>query len=669
MIDVTVRRRGGWPVGHRSAVAVLLGVVLLGAVVLAGSLALPAAAAPSAAHRVTIDAPGNLAGEVTDTAGVLGSDTARVQGAIDRLQSDTGFQLFVAYVPSFDGTPPADWANATFDASGLGDDDALLAVAVTDRRYYVLVDSTLTDAQVATVRRAVEEHLGKDDWAGAAIAAADGLRDAAGGGTGAAGTTSGSTGLLLAAVLVLLVLAVVVLAARHRRDRQDPARLPTAQLSSRASTALVALDDAVKTSEQELGFAQAQFGVEATRRFAAVLQDAKAALTEGFTLRQQLDDDQPETEPQARAMMTRILELCRAADEQLDAQAEEFDRLRDLQARAPQLLTETAQRADEVASRLGAAHATLDALATTYSAAALTTVTPNADQAAALLDAARESVRRGQAVVDTDRAAAVALARAAEDAVEQAVRLLDAVDRARTDLEQAAAKIDAGLASLGADVADAERLGAQDTTVGAAAGVARRAIAEATAAREGGDRLGALQRLTEAEAALDAALAPARAEAERLERMRTQLADALDRVSAQVRSVGAFIETRRGAVGAAARTRLAEASRTAQEAERTSATDPGAALDLVRRAASLAAEAEQLAEADVRRWQAGRQGPSGATSLVLGGILLDQMMRGGRGGYGRRGAFGGFGGFGGGRGPGSFGGGGTRARRGGGGRF
>ena len=151
-----------------------------------------------------------------------------------------------------------------------------------------------------------------------------------------------------------------------------------------------------------------------------------------------------------------------------------------------------------------------------------------------------------------------------------------------------------------------------------------------------------MHRLTEAEAALDAALGPARQEADRLERARTQLATTLGQLTSQVRATSDFIDTRRGAVGPEARTRLAEAARLAQEAERTSATDPAAALGVAQRAASLAQSAQQLAEADVQRWQAGRSGGGGTgglgglESMVLGGILMGQSSRRGGGGVRRR---------------------------------
>ncbi|WP_029663053.1 TPM domain-containing protein [Cellulomonas sp. KRMCY2] len=657
------------------------------------------AAGPAAAEP-----PIDVAGDITDTAQVLGGRTAEVTAALDQLAADTRYQLFVVFVDTFDGADGLDWANDTAERSGLGVNDLLLAVAVEDRRYGVSVDNAvpLTDDQLSAVAYdRIEPKLGESDWAGAAVAAAEGYRDAAGGGSGTgSGSGSGSFPWIpLLAVGGILLLIVVIVRSRRAvapagargpdgRPVQGLAALPTEELNRRASQALVAIDDAIKTSEQELGFAEAQFGLEATRTFGQVLTESRARTARAFTLRQQLDDSVPETEPQRRGMLLEVLALCEQVDTALDAQAEEFDRLRDLQARAPQVLQETDQRAVEVQGRVPAARATLDQLATTYPAASLASVSGNVDQATALLAHARASVAQGTAVVETDRGAAVALARAAEDAVAQSVTLLAAVDRAGEDLAAAGTRIDAALASLGADVADAARLAPQDAAVTAAAAVASQAITSAQAERSTGDPLAALRRLTEAEAALDAALAPARDQAEQLARARGHLSQLLGRLGSQIRAVSEFIETRRGAVGAEARTRLAEAARLAQHAEQTGGTDPVAALAAAQQAEQLAGQAQQLAEADVARWQqqqgggfgggsGGGSGGGNTGALILGGILLDQILGGG-GGFGGRSSGGRSGGFGGGsfggrssggRSAGSFGGGGSRGRRGGGGRF
>lgn len=673
------------------------------------AMAVPALLAPAGAVP-----PFDVVGEVTDQVGAIDGDEAEVQAALDRLTEETPLQLFVVYVDSFDGLDGVAWANETAIASGLGDEDILMAVAVGDRRYGISVadEIPLTDAQLDAVRtERIEPALSDDDWAGAAIGAADGYRAAWSGGTGGAAEGGGGSALVTFLVIAAVVVGVVVLIVALRRRKGNagrPARtvlgpdgkplpadsphlLPTEELNRRASSALVEIDDALKTSEQELGFAQAQFGLEATRTFAKTLEDARPAVSRAFQLRQQLDDSTPEAEPQARAMMIEIVEICDRVSNALDEHAEEFDTLRALEARAPQVLDETEQRAREVERRIAPARAQLAQLATTFPAPALASVAANPDQAEHLLDAAREAISAGRGELEgQDRSGAVAQARIAEDAVAQSVRLLDAVANARQDLESAGERLTAAIASISADIADASRLAPNDGATTAAAAVAQQRVTEAHAARQGGDPLTALRNLTDAEAALDAALAPAREADERARRAAALLGETLGRVNAQVRGINDFIETRRGAVGPEPRTRLAEAVRLLGEATTLQAGNPEAALQRAQQAEQLAQHAQSLAQRDVQTWEqsqrtqyagmpGGRSGPS-AGSLVLGGILLDSMLRGGS----RGGGFGG-GGFGGGmpggssrrsgsggsirRSAGSFGGGGTRGRRGGGGRF
>ncbi|KZM78488.1 TPM domain-containing protein, partial [Cellulosimicrobium sp. I38E] len=624
--------------GARASLALVAAALV--ALVTGLALLLPAATA----HAV---APLDVAGEITDPDGVLGNQTDEVQDALDRLAQDTDLQLFVVYVASFDGMDGVDWANATANTSGLGVDDLLLAVATEDRRYGLSYDNnvSLTDAELDRISAAVEDELRDDDWAGAAIAAAEVARGASQG----SGGVSWFWVLLGLGVLVLVVVLVVRAVARRRRTAPGGgpaegglAALPTDELNRRASAALVAIDDAVKTSEQELGFAQAQFGLEATQQFSAALAEGKRKVSEAFALRQQLDDDRPETEPQARDAMARIVALCDEVAESLDAQSRTFDELRDLQARAPQVLDETDQRASEVLARVEPARATLEGLARTYPPTSLASVAQNPDQAQALVANARESVARGrEALAGKDRATAVALARAAQNAVGQAVTLLDAVDRAGTDLAESGPRLDRGLASITSDIADAGRLAPADPAVAPALAEAQAAATAASAARDGGDPLAALRRLTAAEAALDAALTPFRERAEQAARANALLRDTLARVDSQVRATNDFIETRRGAVGPEARTRLSEAIRLLGEARALQPTDPVAALDRAQQADAQAQSAAQRAQQDASSWQSsqgggmfggGGGGGSNVGGMVLGGILLDSILRGGGGG-------------------------------------
>ena len=146
------------------------------ALVLAPALALLLVPAPAGA-----EAPARLDGQVTDNAGALSGGAGSVQPALSKLQTDTGIQLLVVFVRSFDGTPAQDWTDETARLSDLGDRDALLAVATDDRAYAYSFpeDSRLTDAELTRVADDdIEPALARGDWAGAVVAAADGYRDA-----------------------------------------------------------------------------------------------------------------------------------------------------------------------------------------------------------------------------------------------------------------------------------------------------------------------------------------------------------------------------------------------------------------------------------------------------------------------------------------------------------
>ena len=93
--------------------------------------------------------------------------------------------------------------------------------------------------------------------------------------------------------------------------REPVPQVSVEELERQASAALVETDDAIKTSEQELGFAKAQFGDAATAEFEQVLAKAKKDLTTAFMLKQQLDDAVPDTEDQVRAWNTQILHAAR----------------------------------------------------------------------------------------------------------------------------------------------------------------------------------------------------------------------------------------------------------------------------------------------------------------------------------------------------------------------
>jgi hypothetical protein len=470
----------------------------------------------------------------------------------------------------------------------------------------------------------------------------------------------------------------------------DPhAGVPTEQLQFRASTALLELDEDVKTSQLELDFARAQYGPEAVTGFDQALAASQDELARAFTLRQQLEDETPEDEPATRRMLAEILSLTASADARLDEQAEAFEQLRNLAQNAPQVLDGLAPRIAELRGRIPAERERLAELARRYADSALAPVADNADQAEARLAAAELEIGEARAALASDQpGTAVDDVRAAEDAVAQAGTLLDAIGRLGTELAAAEGRVAAARSETDKDLAEARALVAGGDGSGLAGQIARAetALAAADGALRGPrtDPLAALRQIEEADAALEQALQVARDAQAQARRAAAALDQALATARATIVAANDFVATRRGAVGPDARTRLAEAQRHLDTAVALGGSDPVAALREAQQAGALASRALSSAQADVGSWSnpyggdylpggfaGGRRGGSGVDlgSMILGGILF------GGGGGGHRGSrssgFGG--GFGGGRSSsrrsGSFGGSRSRGGRSRGGRF
>lgn len=637
----------------------------------------------SGAGMALAEPPSRLADRLTDRAGVLdAAGKARVNTALDQLRTEARTTMFVVFVNSFDGLDGEAWANQAAKASQLGREQVLLAVAVRDRAYGVSIDQSFRLSASITdriQREDVEPRLAVSDWAGAAVALADGLRkgDSAAGGGG--GSTIGGV-VAVGGAVVVVGGGAYLLARRRRRKTAGPAPtdkapapprdefsdIPTDDLAYQASDALLKVDDAVRTSEQELLAARGHFGDEAVAGFATALDESRADMLRGFALRQELDDEVPEDEPTKRAKLGDIIRACRSADARLDAQVEAFDRLRDLEAKAPEYITGLGTRLDTVAARVPRMEAALAALQQRFAAAALEPVTGNLEQAGKLIAAARTEVGEARTeLTAASPAVAVVSARAAEDAITQAETLMDGIPRRETELGEAGAGIAAARAEVQQDIAEARAL-VQAGDPGELAPVVARAEAAVTAADQAAqaalpDPIAALRLLTEAGSALDAGLDQAREAQERARRAAAALDQVLLTARAAVAAAEDFISTRRGAIGTTARTRLAEAQRHLAQA---GGGDPVAALNEAQQADALAREAMRLAESDVSRWSPPSSGGGSSLGVDLGSLILGGILSGGLGGGGGGGYRGG-----GGRSPGSFGGSASTGRRGSGGRF
>jgi TPM domain len=617
---------------------------------------------------------------ILDRVGALGDRTDEVQQAIDDLYAETGIQLFVVYVDSFTG--PADaasWANTTAERNSLGQSDLLLAVATGDRNYAVSApqDFQLSDEQLQRVEvQEIIPELRRNNWADAAIAGAEGYAAEA---TGAGGLPIGP--ILLGLVALAAIALVVFLIVRARR-RTAEARGKAESLDRRASLLLVELDDAVRTSEQELGFATAQFGESATTAFAAALASAKAKLGEAFEIRQRIDDAFPESEEEKTAWTNRIVELCTAADAELDAQADAFDELRALEQNAPAVLEQVTGAHAAAQPRVAGAAARVDALRSRYATEAVAPVADNPAQAEKLLGVAGSALAEARAKLGAGTSGeAVVAVRAAQAATSQAVQLLDAVEARATELTSADSRLEAAIADLRDDVAEARAMPPSPTLD------APLASAESALAARGGDRPDPLARLAEIDRArseLDASVATARTEAQRIQRAAASLDRSIAGARAQIDAASAYVTTRRGAVSDTARTRLAEAERRLLNAVSQGPVDPVGALQEADYANRLAGEALAYAQSDAATFSSGtpygyrQSSGSGIEGAILGG-LIGYMAGGSRSSGGIFGGGGGTwsaprrrmpGGMGGGFGGGGFGGisrgGGMRSSRGGG---
>ncbi|OBJ09967.1 TPM domain-containing protein [Mycobacterium colombiense] len=193
----------------------LSGVVL--AILTAGLLwASPAGAQP----------PSKLTDHITDSTGVLSaSDRAAVSAAIDRLNRDRHLQLWVVYVDNFSRFKPDNWADRTRSASGMGDHDALLAVATSTKSYtFSVPPQILTAAETNKLRTTqIEPVLGAKDWSGAAVAAADGL-DKSTSSSKPASSSKPIWPLIAIGVVVVVLLVALPLALLRARRRRRAAR-------------------------------------------------------------------------------------------------------------------------------------------------------------------------------------------------------------------------------------------------------------------------------------------------------------------------------------------------------------------------------------------------------------------------------------------------------------
>jgi len=675
-------------------------------------LALVAGLAAMMATAVAAQDLPTLRDRVTDQAGVLsGADRSTAEAGIGRLDAQN-IQLWALFVETTDGLSAPDYATQVAEANGLGGNDALLVVAVTARRDALwvgsLLDSVTNDELDLILADSVEPRLRDSAWGQAVADGAAALGQAAVGAPDEGGTPQPGPAADFSWIAWFIPIIVIVAGgwflarsivgwrATHREAEERDRR--TGELARTANALLIQTDELLRQDEQELGFAEAEFGADEVEPFRAALSQARTELQGAFKVRQKLDDEVPEDPPTREGMLNEIVARCNKARELVGTETERFRKLRDLERRAPEILAGLPDELEKIEARLSPAEQAFDAL-TAEAPSSAATVRGNVAEARKRIGLAREAASRGTAAVHgADRSVVTRAARAAQDAAAQAVALLDAVDKASQALDEARRHLPGALDSADTDVAAARSAahGATGKALGPDVQAAEATLRDAHQAASGEPRdlVLAYRLAKEAEAAADAALGRIKEGEERRSKAEAAADAALTAATQGVDRANDFISARRHGVGRIPRTRLADAQRALTHAQSLRDPDPEASLAEAQKALAQADEAYRLASEEFektdtaghggtvvingrqypvgrgRPWPGGMRGPGWGSDIgtaILGGIIGGILSGGGRGGFGgggigggrsTGGGFGGFGGFGGG-------GGGGRARGGG----
>ncbi|MFC9918082.1 hypothetical protein [Agromyces binzhouensis] len=381
-----------------------------------------------------------------------------------------------------------------------------------------------------------------------------------------------------------------------RREARDAAA--ARELETSAKARLVGADEAVRDAVQEIRFAEAQFGPEAARGLGETVDRARGWLREAFLLQQRIDDGGRATAAERRTWSSRIASLCDSVERALaDAEAELSAR-RAAERGAADDTPVLRERERRLLARRADAASALERLGTRFSASALAGAHGSFARAEQDLSAASAALDEGaRRIAEAPGEPVAGLLDRAAHALQRAEGELDRVEHVELDLAAAAHDAEREAAGLDEELIAArrERDGAADPEAGAALAATIGDLSPLLVGREhrADDPFAERDRLRAARDRLEAVRATARRAHDRLAGARGALPGAIAIAESQVRVAGEALERARAFAGADARTRLAEAERQLGIARRES--DPVAALDAARRAASRASDAEALA--------------------------------------------------------------------------
>ncbi|MFJ4044849.1 hypothetical protein ACIPV2_03770 [Microbacterium sp. NPDC089987] len=433
----------------------------------------------------------------------------------------------------------------------------------------------------------------------------------------------------------------------RRRREEEALAAQDADLARRAEQALVAADERIRTTSDELAFAQAELGDSLTADLGNALRSVRTHLGEAFQLHQLNHDEIPDTVEELRTRNARIVQLCEWAENLLDEKTGELAETVAKVRRAPEVIAQVRRDAESLAARVPQARSTIERLSSRYSETAMRRIASSGDEAEQLLAFATHSadVSERRRAARQNEEANLALETATE-AVRRAGAMLDAVE----DFEIQALRAESTLADVVADSRGdivAARSAPQTPEVTKATAELEAALLALAPSGTRNDPYAELTQLRGANTALDEAIAKAQYRAQNPLPSLDHVQHALDDADRQLGVARGLIAGHRGWIGADARTRLAEAERLRMDvpamlpAENTREQ----ALAAARRVALLASEALQLAQRDIdssrpqnQGWGGdgwggggGRRGGVGGGDImggVLGGLVIGSILDG-----------------------------------------
>ncbi|MGB4137125.1 MAG: hypothetical protein WA971_11205, partial [Microbacterium sp.] len=346
-----------------------------------------------------------------------------------------------------------------------------------------------------------------------------------------------------------------------RRREQEELTAQDADLARRAERALVDADERIRTTGDELAFAQAELGDSMTADLRAALDAVRTHMQEAFQLHQLNHDEIPDTPEELRTRNARIVQLCEWAEQLLDEKTSAIADAVALVRRSPEIVAKVRSDAEALGVRLPSARDTVERLSARYTDEAMRRISASATEAEQLITFARHGadVSERRRAARQNEEANLALETATE-AIRRATAVLDAVE----DFEIQALRAESTLADVvddsRGDLATARGV-PQTPEVQAASTALDQALRGLAPSGARNDPFTELSVLRAANTALDQAVATAQYRAEHPLPTVEQVQHAIDDADRQLAIAHGLISGHRGWIGADARTRLAEADR------------------------------------------------------------------------------------------------------------